>query len=256
MTRLEQSFLELPLAHRACHDVHNGRPENSRAAIAAAITAGYGIEIDVQLSADDNAMVFHDYDLGRLTAENGPVRQRSAAELAQISLLGGSEGIPTLNQVLDLVDGRVPLLIEIKDQDGALGAEVGPLEQAVATALAACQGPVAVMSFNPHSIARIQDLTPGIARGLTTGAYRKIDWRLLPNATRTRLRAIPDYDRVGASFISHQSDDLARPRVGELKEQGAAILCWTIRSTVAEKAARKYADNITFGGYAAQIPGA
>lgn len=92
MTRLDPEFLRAPLAHRALHDVADGRPENSRAAISAAMAHGYGIEIDLQLSRDGAAMVFHDYDLKRLTGQSGPVQQREAAELCGVALLGGGEG--------------------------------------------------------------------------------------------------------------------------------------------------------------------
>src|SRR5690606_17300252 len=121
----------------ALHDRAAGRPENSPAAIAAAIDAGYAIEIDIQPSADGVPMVFHDYDLRRLTGQPGRIRGKTAAELARIPLLdAGGGGIPTLAEVLRLVAGRVPLLIEIKDQDGAMGPDVGPLENAVARDLA------------------------------------------------------------------------------------------------------------------------
>ena len=254
MSRLPDAFLKAPIAHRALHDLSAGRPENSPAAIAAACDAGYGIEIDLQLSSDGQAMVFHDYDLKRLTAETGPVRQRSAAELGQIRLKGGSDTIPTLRQVLDQVAGRVPLLIEIKDQDGAMGAAVGALEAATAAALEGYAGPVAVMSFNPHSMIAMAGLAPDVPRGLTTCDYTAKDWPLLPEGTRARLRGIPDYDPAKACFISHQASDLAAPRVAALKAQGAAILCWTIRSPEAEAAARRIAQNVTFEGYPAAIP--
>ena len=116
--RLHPDFLTMPLAHRALHDVADGRPENSRAAVTAAIDAGFGIEIDLQLSSDEQAMVFHDYDLARLAEAEGTVQQRDAATLAGIRLRGGEEGIPTLPEILSLVAGRVPLLIELKDQQG------------------------------------------------------------------------------------------------------------------------------------------
>ncbi|GAA6176303.1 glycerophosphodiester phosphodiesterase family protein [Sulfitobacter pacificus] len=247
---LSRLFYDVPLAHRALHDVNDGRPENSRAAIRAAIVAGYGIEIDVQLSADGAAMVFHDYALDRLTGQTGPIRLRGASELAKIPLTGGEEGIPDLTEVLDLVAGQVPLLVELKDQDGGMGPDVGPLEHAVADALAGYAGPLAVMSFNPHSVARMAQLLPDVPRGIVTSAYRYNDWPL-PRATCDHLRAIPDYDRTGACFISHEVDDLSAPRVAALKEQGAMICCWTVRSAAQEQEARKIADNITFEGYTA-----
>jgi hypothetical protein len=97
-------------------------------------------------------------------------------------------------------------------------------------------------------------LAPHIPRGLTTSSYDHEDWHPLAPATCDRLRDIPDYDRTGSSFISHQGNDLTRPRVAELKSQGAAVLCWTIRSPEQEAMARKVAQNITFEGYAAPIP--
>lgn len=251
---LPAPFLNLPLAHRALHDRTAGRPENSRAAVRAAIAAGYGIECDIQPSAEGTPMVFHDYDLKRLTGRAGRIGALAAADLGRIALLGGDEGIPTLAEVLEIVAGQVPLLIEIKDQDGAMGADVGPLEAGVARALAGYGGPVAVMSFNPHSVAAMAAAAPGIARGITTSAYAPDDWPLLPEAVRDRLRTIPDVDATGAGFISHEAADLARPRVAELKSAGAAILCWTIRSPEAEARARRIADNITFEGYAAAFP--
>lgn len=157
---LPASFLDRPIAHRAYHDIAAGRPENSVEAIIAAIEAGYGIEIDLQLSADGVAMVFHDYDLDRLTEETGPVRARSAAALGAIALKHGSRGIPTFAEVLTLVAGQVPLLVEVKDQDGAMGPDVGPLEAAAVQALRCYDGPVALMSFNPHSVAALAGWRP------------------------------------------------------------------------------------------------
>jgi len=254
MNTLPAAFLKAPIAHRALHDMAAGRPENTPSAIEAACKAGFGIEIDLQLSSDGVAMVFHDYDLRRLTDVVGPVRGHSAEALGKIRLKGGTDAIPTLVQVLDQVDGRVPLLIEIKDQDGAMGANVGLLEAAAAKALRDYKGTVAVMSFNPHSMVAMAGLAPDIPRGLTTCDYTAEDWPLLPKGTRDRLRAIPDFDATRACFISHDASDLAAPRVADLKARGAAILCWTIRSAREEAQARRIAQNVTFEGYAAAIP--
>ena len=254
MPALHPDFLRIPITHRALHDRAAGRPENSRAAVRAAVAAGYGIEIDVQPSSDGMAMVFHDYDLRRLTGVPGRVAGKTAAELAATQLLDAEDGIPTLREVLAIVAGKVPLLIEIKDQDGAMGTSVGRLHEAMVVAMEGYQGPVAVMSFNPNSVAAFHHVAPRIAVGLTTSAYRAKDWPLLPAATRDRLREIPDYDRVGASFISHEQSDLASPRVAELRAKGAGVLCWTVRSAEVEAAARRYADNITFEHYLAAFP--
>lgn len=255
MPALSPAFLGVPLAHRALHDVAQGRPENSRAAIHAAIEAGYGVEIDLQLSADGQAMVFHDYALNRLADDTGPIRAKTEAQLRRTNLTGGSEGIPTLSEVLDLVDGRAALLIEIKDQDGAMGPNVGRLEEAAARALEGYDGPAAFMSFNPHATAAMVDMSPDTPRGIVTSAFALKDWFLLPSRTRDHLRTIPDFDRVQADFISHEVADLPRPRVAELKARGVPILCWTVRSPEQEIEARKVADNVTFEGYLSQRPG-
>lgn len=248
---LPEPFLSRPIAHRALHDRAAGIPENSRAAIRAAVAAGYGIEIDIQPSADGVPMVFHDYDLGRLTGAGGPVVLQDAAALGAMRLLGTEETIPTLAEVLGIVAGRVPILIELKDQDGGLGPRVGPLERAVAAVLAGHEGPVALMSFNPHAVAVLAEAAPDRPRGLTTCAFDPADWPGVPASRCADLRGIPDYGRTGASFISHEAADLSDPRVGELARQGAAILSWTIRSAAAEAEARKVAQNITFEGYRA-----
>lgn len=252
-TALPDSFARVPLAHRALHSVADGRPENSRAAIYAAVEAGYGIEIDVQLSSDGEAMVFHDYHLERLTETQGAVQLFTAATLKETPLRGGDEGIPDLAEVLKLIAGQVPLLIELKDQDGSMGTNVGTLERAIADALVGYVGDVAVMSFNPNSVAMMQELCPDIPRGLATCGYHRHEWPL-SDAICERLRAIPDYDRVGASFISHEVDDLDRARVVELKQSGAFICCWTVTSVEQEQKARRVADAITFEGYLAASP--
>ena len=211
---LPPEFLAVPLAHRALHGP--GRAENSLAAVEAAVAAGYGIEIDVQLTADGRAVVFHDEDLARLTEETGAVRARMAAELGRVALKAGGGTIPTLPQVLEAVAGRVPLLIEVKDQDGSMGPRVGELEQAVAIDLAPYEGPVAVMSFNPYSVDALRHYAPSVPRGLTTCSWDPEDWPGVPGETCARLRDIPDFGSTGASFISHQASDLDRPRVLEL----------------------------------------
>jgi glycerophosphoryl diester phosphodiesterase len=256
MTRipLPPEFLRLPLAHRGLHDPAQGCIENSLSAFSAAIAAGYGIELDVQRSADDVAVVFHDDDMDRLTDATGAFRDHSAADLGRMVLRGSSDRIPTLSEVLALVAGRAPLLVEIKENWNTMKDTDGILEKAVAEALAGYKGPVAVMAFNPHCIAHMARLAPDVPRGLTTEAYDPAQNAPIPAEVCAYLREIPDYDRTGSSFISHQASDLARPRVAALKSQGARILCWTIRSPEAEAEARKVADNVTFEGYRPSLP--
>ena len=254
MSDLRDLLFKRPFAHRGLHDLSPDRPENSRAAFLAAIDADYGIEMDIQMSGDGQAMVFHDYELSRLTNVSGPIRQRTAAELQKLHIFGGKETIPTLAQVLELVAGRAPLLIEIKDQDGALGPETCGLEAAVARVVQGYDGPAAVMSFNPHSVRYMSALLPDTPRGLVSGPFTKEAYGLVPEATRTRLRNIPDFDAIGAEFLSHDVADLDREPVKKLRASGIPVLSWTIKSKSAEEKARKSSDNITFQGYLPDHP--
>jgi len=246
---LPAAFLETPIAHRALHDAARGVPENSLGAVRRAVTAGYGIEIDARLSADGVAVVFHDATLDRLTAETGPVRARTAAELSGIRLGGSDEAIPTLAAVLEEVAGAVPLVVELKDPTGRLAPGPARLAQAVAADLARYAGPVAAMSFNPHMMAALRDRAEAIPRGLVTCAFDARHWPRLPPGDAKSLSRIAAFDLVGASFISHAWADLNRPSVARLKARGVPVLCWTVTTPEIEARARAVADNITFAEY-------
>jgi glycerophosphoryl diester phosphodiesterase len=250
---LPAAFWARPFAHRGLTDRAAGVIENSRAAVAAAVAAGYGIELDLQLSADGQAMMFHDATLDRLTGETGPVHDRTADALRRITLSGGGEGetIPRFDEVLALVAGRVSLLVELKDQSGPPGA-VPPahpphpgdrpahrnrqLAEAAAAALVGYQGPVAVMSFAPELVAAFGACAPKRHRGLTTGA-----------ASGSRLAETAA--AVGAVFLSHDVRDLDNPAVRAVQAAGLPVFCWTVRSPAAEARARRLAQQITFEGY-------
>ncbi|WP_112873457.1 glycerophosphodiester phosphodiesterase family protein [Paracoccus endophyticus] len=245
---LHPDFLSHPIAHRGLHGP--GVPENTMAAFRAAIDAGHGIELDLQPAEDGTPLVFHDYDLQRLTGSGGVVSALSVAEAGALQLAGSDEGIPTLAAVLDEVAGRVPVLIEIKDQDGALGPDMGELPGRVAEIVAPYHGPVAVMSFNPHAVAAVHAAAPHVPVGLTSCAFPADDWPGVPAARRAGLARLEDFDRVGACFISHDHRDLDNPAVAALAARGVPVLCWTIRTPEQAAAARRVAANITFEGFA------
>jgi len=258
MTRvpLPKDFLRLPLTHRGYHDSTKAVIENSLSAFRAAIEAGYGIELDIQLSADNQAMVFHDDTLDRVAEAEGLVQDHSAADLGRIRLKGCNDTIPTLAQTLALVAGRVPLLIELKDQSGKMSGTDGALERATVAALRGYYGPVALMCFNPDTVACLAELAPDLPRGIVTESWGPEVAAMVGAERCDQLRAIPDYDRTGSSFISHELADLERPRVAELKARGAHILTWTVRSPADEAVARRIVHNITFEGYPAPFIGA
>ena len=245
---LHPDFLTRPIAHRGLHGP--GAPENSAAAFQAAIAGGHAIELDVQPAADGTPLVFHDETLERMTGVPGPVSGLSAAQAARLRLAGTQEGIPALADVLELVAGRVPLLIEIKDQDGALGPQMGDLPRAVAGLLEGYGGAVAVMSFNPHAAAMLARAAPAIPVGLTSCAFAQDDWPDVAPQRRARLARLADFDGAGACFVSHHHLDLDNPALAALRARGVPVLCWTIRSAEEERAARRGAANITYEGYA------
>ncbi|MDE0588401.1 glycerophosphodiester phosphodiesterase family protein [Halocynthiibacter sp. C4] len=248
--QLSVDFLKRPIAHRGLHDKRAGIPENSLAAFQAAIDRGYGIELDLQVTGDERAVVFHDYRLGRLTPERGRVRDLSLERLASISLKGNeAQKIPSLKQVFDQVNGRVPILIEIKDQDGKMGKNIGAIERDIATDIAAYSGHVAVMSFNPHSILAMKELAPNVPRGLTTYAWNDSDADGISAADLRSLYEIEMFEKAGCSFISHSVKDLDNPHVSALKKRGVPVLCWTVKSAKSDIRARRVADNVTFEGY-------
>ncbi|MBN2848596.1 MAG: glycerophosphodiester phosphodiesterase [Coriobacteriia bacterium] len=158
------------IAHRGVWTDGPEAPEDSLAAFEAAATAGYAVELDVHLSSDGVPVIIHDDDVERMTGEPGSVGSMTVAELQELRLLGGSETIPTLDEALALVDGRVPVFVEIKNE-----GEVGALEDAVATRLEAYDGDVCVMSFNPFTLARVAVAAPEIPRGQLASAFRGED---------------------------------------------------------------------------------
>lgn len=250
--KLDKKFLNIPIAHRGLHSLSEGFPENSMGAIERAMSKGYGIEIDVQMSFDRQAIVFHDYGLDRLTAEKGLICNKKAEDLVDINLLGSQTGIPLLTDVLDLVDGQQALLIEIKDQDGKLGRNVGELEREVARLLEPYSGPVAVMSFNPNSIHAYRLFDGKYPVGLVTDSFNENAWPNICNEYLIELRNIDSFDHVSADFISHDFNDLKSTVLAKFREKKTSVLSWTIKSEADEKIARKYSDNITFEGYMAK----
>ena len=153
-----------PVAHRGLHDRNQGRIENSPAAFALAIDHGYAIECDIQLSADGQPIVFHDDRLDRLTASSGNLRDFSAAQLGKLQLSGSSDQIPSLAALLALVNGQVPLVIELKPQ--AAGAT--ELADAVVAVCRTYDGPVALKSFDPGLVRRLRSLKAPYPLGIVS----------------------------------------------------------------------------------------
>ncbi|HWW64491.1 MAG TPA: glycerophosphodiester phosphodiesterase family protein [Sphingomonadaceae bacterium] len=217
-----------PFAHRGLHG--GDIPENSRAAFAAAIEAGHGIECDVQPSRDGIPFVFHDDRLDRLTEEKGPVAARLARQLDTVRLANG-EGIPRLAEMLALVDGQVPILVEVKSH----GRRMAPFCRAVAGALTGYSGPLAVMSFDPevgHWFARHW---PAIVRGLVVSEEHK-------KGLRGGIERHASLWRSRADFLAYDVRDLPSRFATLQRRRGLPVLTWTVRDEPAGAAAAAFAD--------------
>ena len=217
-------------AHRGLHDA--AIPENSLAAFAGAIAKGVGIECDIQRSGDGQAMVFHDWELGRLTAETGPVDRHTAAALGQMLLKDSNDRIPTLREVLGLVRGRVPLLIEIKSRRVY---HVAGSCLSVLRVLEGYQGPHAVMSFDPRVGQWFAKHSPRTLRGLVMSEEHD---RGLEGAARRHLwlwTAKPD-------FLAYDVRDLPSRFAAGQRARGLPVLTWTVRSPELRAVAEDHAD--------------
>ena len=238
MGRKDLSWLTAhPIAHRGFHDLARGVPENSLAAFQAAVDARYAIECDLHPSSDGVPMVFHDDELGRLTGLSGGVRELTAAELSSLQLTRTRERIPRLADLLDLVQGRVPLVIELKHM---VGRDAG-FARTVVDALRNYHGPVALMSFDPALIADVRAVAPNLPRGLTAEG----DWRSASQHLNTTLRLKVD-------FISYAIDDLPTPfPVFARRVLRVPLICWTVSTPAQLAKASAWTDQITFEGFAA-----
>lgn len=217
-------------AHRGMHGP--GVPENSLSAFTAAAERGLGIELDVQRSGDGQPVVFHDWDLDRLTVESGPVAARSAAQLAAIRLSGSDDTIPGLRRVLDCVAGRVPLLIEVKTRRET---RVPPLCLAVRRVLEGYIGPHAVIGFDPRVIRWFAHHSPLTARGLSF-----TDDGVKTLSRRIRRRLALWYGRP--DFITYNIRDLPDRFARGQRHRGIKLVAWTIDSPELAALAGELAD--------------
>ncbi|HUZ14524.1 MAG TPA: glycerophosphodiester phosphodiesterase [Caulobacteraceae bacterium] len=233
-----------PIAHRGLWSPA-GAPENSLGAFEAACEAGYGIELDVQLSTDGEAMVFHDADMKRLTGTDGRIADHPAAELRRLRLAGSDETIPSLADTLTLVGRRAMVLIELKTPYG----EVGPLEQRVHEILIDHAGPVAVIGFNPYSHAWFADRRPKVLRGLDSDSYADAGRRLAPEQRRAFAR-LEHVALARPHFLALGLDMLPSAKADEMRAAGLPVVAWTVRGAGEWDRVREHCDNQIFEGYA------
>ena len=235
-------LLHTPIAHRGLHDTRAGVPENSLAAFEAAVRAGYPIEMDVQLLADGRVAVFHDLSLRRMTGRRVHLAELTAGEIRPLRLQDSDQGIALLDEALELVAGRVGLLIETKNHS----LSDRRLEQAVETALAGYDGPVAVQSFNPFSLQWFARNRPEIPRGQL--AYDFHGQRMARYEKFLLRRLLMNWVSRPA-FVSYQIRCLPFGAVARARRRGLAVLGWICRSRDQQRRAEAWCDNVIFEHY-------
>lgn len=236
-----------PIAHRGLHDAERGVIENTSSAVAAALQAGYAIEVDLQRSADGEAMVFHDHALDRLTEASGLVRDYTAAELKRIAFKGTADRMMTLGELVDLVGGRTTLVLELKsrfDGDIAVAMRTAALMRGHA-------GPIAAMSFDPRLVATVAWRAPGTVRGLGARRPRKSTGVAAERAGAAQARSsVLQAVHARPHFVACRQQDLATaPALIARYLFRLPFLAWTVRSEQEQRKALRHADQVIFEGF-------
>lgn len=232
---------DVPFAHRGLHG--EGVPENSLAAVEAAVSAGLAVEVDVRLTADGVPVVVHDEDLRRLTGRPGRVSASTAAALRARRLADTDGRIPTLAAVTDTVRGRVPLMLDLKHA----GVGAGALEAAVAAHLEGYRGPACVATFHPLALAWLRRRVPDLVRGQTAAPDLRLPWPVRSSLARLWWNPL-----TRPHFVSYALGALPTPATTRWRSRGRVLVAWTARSRSDLEAAARLADNVIVEGPAAR----
>ena len=236
-----------PVAHRGLHDAARGVIENMPAAAEAAIAGNFSIECDIQLTADGEAMVHHDDALGRLTEGSGALLEKTAAELRAIEFKDTPERMMSLGDLCALVNGRVPLVIEVKSHfDGDR-----KLVRRMAQVLASYSGPAVGMSFDPDQVLALRETMPDLPRGII--AQRNYDddyWKKLTAEQRQSMLYLRHAFRTRPHFVAFWVNQLPAPAPWIARNIfGLPLLTWTVRTPEQRERAARYADQMIFEGF-------
>ncbi len=230
-----------PIAHRGLHRGHE-IPENSMAAIAAAIAAHHPIELDIQLLADGQLAVFHDKNMERLTGQPGSIADQTLETLPKFHLFGTDQRIPSLKQALALINGQVPVLVEIKNE-----GRVGPLESALQQTLKEYRGEVAIQAFNPFSLQWFKQNAPHIPRGQLSGNFKgeSLPWynKLLLSNLLMNWASDPQFIAYDLRALPNLPTRLNRQLFK------TPLIAWTVRSETERNQALEVADNYIFDAF-------
>mgnify|MGYP001377620785 CR=1 FL=1 len=250
LIQLPESFLNNPIAHRGLHDcgdlmgIGNG-PENSRESIMHAIKLGFGVEIDVRFSKDFIPIVVHDQNLLRLCQVDINVSKGNYRDFLQ-GRLKNKELLPTLDDILRLIQGRVPVLIEIKSEVEDRKEEL--IATLIRDHVKDYSGPLALMSFNWGIIKALESLNLKIPKGLVSQAFNKVKRVFTCDSNSLEIEE-KSLVKNGVSFISHEYQNLSKDFYRRNVRANRKVLTWTVCNKEMAVKARDKCDNITFEGF-------
>lgn len=224
------------IAHRGYHDIEKGIPENSITAFKRAIDFEYVIEIDLHLLKDGNIVVFHDDNLERLTGVSKNIKDCTYEEIKNLKLENIDEHIPLFKEVLELVNGRVPLLIEYKYDN-----KPGLLEEKSMILLKDYKGKYAVQSFNPKSVKWFKKNYENIPRGQLSSTFETEKMCFIKKYI---LKNVLLFSYNKPDFISYYIKGLPNKRIEKIRKNGVLILGWTVKDEDDFKIGKKYCDNL------------
>jgi glycerophosphoryl diester phosphodiesterase len=230
---------DIPFAHRGLHGPLTGHVENSLSAFQAAHDHGHGFELDILLSKDGKAMVFHDVSLERLTGQTGQIQDFTAEQLTQFTLTGSSDTIPTLKELLTVTDQNTPILIEIKGDQG----QSDQIAKAVYDDIRDYSGPVAIMSFYPDIIRWFQKHAPHVLRGLVATPLNDGE---MPKAFFALASQKSLIVSLTVNFIAYDIKALPNAVTEYCRAENIPVLTWTVRTENLRRKAAQHTDNCIY----------
>jgi glycerophosphoryl diester phosphodiesterase len=236
----------VPIAHRGLHG--DGRPENSLAAFEAALEAGYGIELDVHLTTDHRLAVLHDVNASRSTGHDLMITECPSSEVRELRLVGSEQMIPFLEDVLELVQGRVPVLVEAKP--GSPAATIGPVLHSV---IREYRGPLAVQSFDPSLVLWFRRHAPDVLRGQLSGTLAEDG---LAYTRRVVRRYMVMNVLTRPHFIAYEVGAMPSLAVSTWRRVlGVPLVLWTVERPDGESSVRRHRANMIFEFGAGAVAG-
>lgn len=233
------------IAHRGLHDNEQGIIENSISAFANTMDKGYIIELDVSLTKDNQLVVFHDKKLKRLFGIDKYLKDTTYEELSKLKFNNSKETVPLFSEVLSFVNGKVPLLIEIKNV-----GKVGEMESMIYSELENYEGQYAIQSFNPYTLKWFKTNAKDVLRGQLSGNFATSDYdvqndgaKRMPWIERYVLSNLLLNFESRPNFINYEVENTDTDTLQNLKKLGVPILGWTIDDKAEYQEAKDYFDN-------------